>query len=169
MQSVPCAPGSRRTYCSLREGHGPTLTPLSHALKALRFDTLDAEYNYKFSAVTHGTYLTTAGWWVNVSQRAVRTFNRQGSLAAWSAQQMFLGIVSDITWTTSSRSPACADFSGRTRMGDVASATVGAADLRQAFRRSARSDSERRPNGDAGAAPRAVSSARMASLRSPFD
>ena len=45
MQSVRCAPGSRRTYCSVREGHGPTLTRLSRALKALQFDTFDAEYH----------------------------------------------------------------------------------------------------------------------------
>jgi hypothetical protein len=111
MQSVRCAPGSRRTFCNVREGHGPTLMRLSRALKALQFDTFNAEYNDKFSAVTHGTYLTTTAWWGSGSQRAVKTFNRQGPLAVWSAQQMFLGIMSDITWTKSSRSAACADFS----------------------------------------------------------
>ena len=60
--------------------------------------------------MTHGTYLTTTGWWANGHQSAVKTFNRQGPLAVWSAQQLFLGVMSDITWIKSSRSAACPDF-----------------------------------------------------------
>lgn len=106
-QSVRCSVRSRRTHCLVRDGRGPTLTRITRALNLLRFRELSADYTYQYGFTTHGTDLTTTVWFANGERKSVATYDRQGPLEAWSAQQMFLGLLSQITWVKERRLKQC--------------------------------------------------------------
>jgi hypothetical protein len=110
-QSVRCADAaSRTTYCLVREGNAPvSLTRLSRGLKALGFARFRRQYDYPFTASTHGVYLTTTAVWGDRSRVSVETFDRQGPRRVWIAQQLFLGLATDASWERESRKPKC-DF-----------------------------------------------------------
>jgi Leucine Rich Repeat (LRR) protein len=109
-QSIRCAaPGSRTTYCLVREGTPGSLTRLSRELKALRFASFEPKYDYPFSGVTHGVYLTTTAAWGDRSRKSVETYNRQGPRDVWVAQQLFLGLLTEASWERETRKPKC-DF-----------------------------------------------------------
>lgn len=109
-QSVRCVDAkSRRTYCLVREGAPGSLARLSRALKALRYAKFDSTYDYPFTATTHGPYLTTTAVWGDGAKHSVETYARQGPRDVWSAQQLFLGLLSDVSWDRELRKPRC-DF-----------------------------------------------------------
>lgn len=109
-QSVRCASGrSRKTYCLVREGTPPSLARLSRGLRMLRFTTFRPQYDYPFSSTTHGVYLTTEATWGDGSKMSVETYNEQGPIEVWSAQQLFLGLLSDWSWERETRRAKC-DF-----------------------------------------------------------
>ena len=109
-QSIRCAaPGSRKTYCLVREGTPGSLIRLSRELKALRFASFEPKYDYPFSVVTHGGYLTTTAAWGDRSRKSVETYNRQGPRDVWAAQQLFLGLLAEASWEHERRKPKC-DF-----------------------------------------------------------
>ena len=80
---------------------------MSRGLNNLGFRELSDEYNYPHSLTTHGTYLTTTVWFGDGRRKTVETYDRQGPLGAWSAQQMFLGLLAETTWTKEHRSQRC--------------------------------------------------------------
>jgi hypothetical protein len=91
-QSIRCVDAkSRNTYCLVREGVAPSLMRLSRALESLGYAKLSPEYNFPFTFMTHGLFLTTQAVWGDGTATSVRTYARQGPTQAWSAQQMFLG------------------------------------------------------------------------------
>jgi len=109
-QSVRCTDSkSRRTYCFVREGTPGSLARFSRELTRLGFGRFEPKYDYPFSGVTHGVYLTTSVTWGNRSQKSVETFNRQGPREVWMAQQFFLGLLADASWERETRKSKC-DF-----------------------------------------------------------
>jgi hypothetical protein len=110
LQSVRCADAkSRRTYCFVRQGTPGSFAPFSRELKRLGFARFEPKYDYPFSGVTHGVYLTTTATWGNQSQSSVETYNRQGPREVWIAQQLFLGLLSEASWEKETRKAKC-DF-----------------------------------------------------------
>ena len=96
LQSVRCADAkSRRTYCVVRQGTPGSFAPFSRELKRLGFARFEPKYDYPFSGVTHGGYLTTTAAWGNKSQNSVETYNRQRPREVRIAQQLFLGLLSE--------------------------------------------------------------------------
>jgi hypothetical protein len=109
-QSVRCAnPKTRRTYCLVREGTSLELARFSRALNRSGFWTLAPDYSFPFTFTTHGVYLTTEVETGGGAKHSVRTYSRQGPLSAWEAQQLFLGLGADVSWTVERRQPRC-DF-----------------------------------------------------------
>ena len=109
-QSVRCADvKSRRTYCFVREGTPGSFARFSRELTRLGFARFEPKYDYPFSAVTHGVYLTTTATWGNRSQNSVETYNRQGPREVWIAQQLFLGLLAGASWDRETRNSKC-DF-----------------------------------------------------------
>ncbi len=109
-QSVRCASAqSRETYCLVREGTPPPLFRLSRGLKALGFMNFQAQYDFPFTSATHGVFLTTEAVWGDDTKRSVETYSRQGPIEVWSAQQLFLGLLSEVAWERASRKAKC-DF-----------------------------------------------------------
>ena len=109
-QSIRCVDAtSRNTYCLVREGAAPSLLRLSRALASLGFAKLDPEYNFPFTGMTHGAFLTTEAVWGDRSKKSLRTYARQGPIEAWTAQQLFLGLLVETGWDRESRQPKC-DF-----------------------------------------------------------
>jgi hypothetical protein len=108
-QSVRCVnTRSRDTYCLVREGPSPpSLARFSRGLRALGYTTFREEYDFPFSGVTHGVYLTTEAEWGDGTKRSVETYSGQGPIEVWSAQQLFLGLISEIGWERESRRPKC--------------------------------------------------------------
>jgi hypothetical protein len=110
LQSVRCAgPRSRKTYCVVREGRPPSLSRLSRGLKSLGFAKFSPQYDYPFTSSTHGVYLTTVAEWGNGSTVSVETYSREGPVEVWSAQQLFLGLLTEGKWERESRKSKC-DF-----------------------------------------------------------
>jgi Leucine Rich Repeat (LRR) protein len=110
-QSVRCLEAkSRTTYCLVREGTPGSLGRFSRALNALGFANFQAKYDYPFSVATHGLYLTTAAKWSDRPQVSVQTYNRQGPRDVWMSQQLFLGLLAEVSWDRQFRKPKC-DFS----------------------------------------------------------
>lgn len=109
-QTVRCVNAkSRNTYCLVREGAAPSLMRLSRALESLGYAKLSPDYNFPFSGMTHGMFLTTQAVWGDGTATSVRTYARQGPMQAWNAQQMFLGLLADVGWEREYRKPKC-DF-----------------------------------------------------------
>jgi hypothetical protein len=109
-QSTRCADvTSRRTYCLVREGTPGSFVRLSRELKALRFASFEPEYEYPFSAATHGVYVTTTAAWGDGTESSVQTYNRQGPREVWVAQQLFLGLLAETYWERETRKAKC-DF-----------------------------------------------------------
>jgi len=109
-QSIRCVNAqSRQTYCLVREGTTLTIGRFSRSLKALGAAKFLAEYDYPFSATTHGSYLTTSVVWGDGTKMSVQTYNRQGPRDVWIAQQLFLGLLSEASWDREFRKPRC-DF-----------------------------------------------------------
>jgi hypothetical protein len=109
IESVHCAPKDR-TICSVRSGTVWGLDRLSRALASLiPKDSKPADYDFPFGFMTHGTYLTAAWVWGDGSTTSVKTYGRQGPLAAWTAQQLSLGLLSDTVWQKAATKPKC-DF-----------------------------------------------------------
>jgi hypothetical protein len=110
LQSVRCASArSRNTYCLVREGTPPPLARLSRGLARLGFKTFRPQYDFGFGFVTHAAYLTTAAVWGDGSSASVETYAGQGPIEVWSAQQLFLGLLAEVSWERESRKPKC-DF-----------------------------------------------------------
>jgi hypothetical protein len=78
-------------------------------LKKLSFARFNPKYDYPFSGVTHGVYVTTTATWGNKSRTSVETYNRQGPREVWTAQQLFLGLLAEASWDRESRKSEC-DF-----------------------------------------------------------
>lgn len=109
-QSVRCADAkSRTTYCLVREGTPGWFVRFSRELKRLGFGSFEREYDYPFTGVTHGVYLTTTATWGNGSRTSVQTYNRQGPREVWMAQQLFLGLLAEAFWERETRKSQC-DF-----------------------------------------------------------
>ena len=109
-QSVRCTSArSRETYCLVREGTSPPLSRLSRGLRRLGFTTFRPRYDHPFGGATHGSQLTTAAVWGDGSAVSVETYSGQGPIEVWSAQQLFLGLLSEAGWERESRRPKC-DF-----------------------------------------------------------
>lgn len=109
-QSVRCVDAkSRATYCLVREGAAPPLLRLSRALASLGFAKLDPDYDFPFTGMTHGTYLTTEAVWGDGARKSVRTYAGQGPIEAWASQQLFLSLLVDAGWDREFRKPKC-DF-----------------------------------------------------------
>jgi hypothetical protein len=87
-----------------------TLPRFSRELKNLGVARFEPKYDYPFSGVTDGGYLTTkAATWGDKSRTSVETYNRQGPREVWVAQQLFLGLLVDAFWVRESRRTKC-DF-----------------------------------------------------------
>ena len=109
-QGIRCAEaGSRTTYCLVREGTPGSFGRFSRALTRLRFATFEPAYEYPFSGATHGVTLTTTASWGDGSHKAVETYDRQGPLDLWIAQQLFLGLIAETSWERETSKPRC-DF-----------------------------------------------------------
>lgn len=110
-QSVRCTDvASRNTYCLVREGPSPSLLRFTRALTSLRFATFKGDYDFlPGRTMTHGEYLTTAATWGDGTQMSVRTYARQGPVEVWAAQQLFLGLLTEVSWERESRKSKC-DF-----------------------------------------------------------
>jgi hypothetical protein len=110
-QSVRCTDASsRNTYCLVREGPSTSLLRLTRALTSLRFQTFKGDYDFPPGmTITHGEYLTTAATWGDGTVVSVRTYARQGPVEVWAAQQLFLGLLSEVSWERESRKSKC-DF-----------------------------------------------------------
>lgn len=109
-QSVRCVDAkSRDTYCLVREGNAPPLLRLSRALGPLGLAKFQKEYDFPFTGMTHGVFLTTEAVWGDGTKRSVQTYARQGPIEVWTAQQLFLGLLVETTWDKESRKPKC-DF-----------------------------------------------------------
>jgi len=110
LQSVRCASArSRNTYCLVREGTPPPLARLSRGLTRLGFKTFRSQYDSPFGSVTHAAFFTTTAVWGDGSSQSVQTYAGQGPIEVWSAQQLFLGLLSEVSWERESRKPKC-DF-----------------------------------------------------------
>jgi hypothetical protein len=109
-QSIRCLDAkSRDTYCLVREGTAPPLLRLSRALGALGFARLNSNYDFPYTGMTHGAYLTTEAIWGDGTKTSVRTYARQAPLEAWTAQQLFLSLLVEAGWEREYRKPKC-DF-----------------------------------------------------------
>lgn len=110
-QSVRCADvSSRNTYCLVREGPSPSLLRLTRALTSLRFAAFKGNYDFPPGmTMTHGEYLTTAAAWGDGTLVSVRTYARKGPVEVWAAQQLFLGLLTEVSWERESRKAKC-DF-----------------------------------------------------------
>jgi hypothetical protein len=111
-QGVRCASTnirSRETYCLVREGKPGDLARFSRGLTRLGFKTFRPSYDYPFTNTTHGVYLTTGVAWSDGLVQSVETYQRQGPIEVWSAQQLFLGLLADAEWEREFRRPQC-DF-----------------------------------------------------------
>jgi hypothetical protein len=107
-ESVRCADiESRRTYCLVREGTPGSLGRLSRALRALGFAKFRPAYDYPSGSHTHDIFLTTTAEWGDGVTKAVETYGRQGPLEVWMAQQLFLGLLHETSWTRESRKARC--------------------------------------------------------------
>ena len=105
-QSIRCRKGSRRTYCLVREGRAPSLTRLSRALASLGFSKFLSEYDYAFIGKTHGLSLTTTAVWGDKSSKAVESYDRQGPIQVWVAQELFLSLT-PAEWEREFEKPKC--------------------------------------------------------------
>ena len=110
LQSVRCAnTRSRETYCLVREGTSASLGRLSRSLGVLGFAKFQSKYDYPYTFATHGVYLTTAAAWGDGSKNSVESYDGQGPIEVWTAQQLFLGLLAEVGWERESRKPKC-DF-----------------------------------------------------------
>jgi hypothetical protein len=110
LQSVRCVDSkSDKTFCLVREGTAPSLLRLSRGLGSLGFARLKPDYDFPFSGMTHGVFLTTEAIWGDGTKTSVRTYARQGPIEVWNAQQLFLGILADVGWDQDMKKPKC-DF-----------------------------------------------------------
>ncbi len=57
--------------------------------------------------MTHGVYLTTGAVWGDGSSMSVETYSGQAPIEVWSAQQLFLGLLSEVSWQRELRKPKC--------------------------------------------------------------
>ena len=109
-QTIRCASSdvrSRETYCLVRTGTLSSLERFSRALAGLGFGTFQSNYDFPFTAQTHGLFITTSALWGNGSRKAVETYARQGPRDVWLAQQLFLGLLSEADWNGESRAAKC--------------------------------------------------------------
>jgi hypothetical protein len=81
-----------------------------HALENLGFKQFLPDYNYVDKFVTDGTYVTTTAWFGSGENKAVRTYNEQGPIQVWLAQQIFLSLLAEVSWTTERRKTRCDDI-----------------------------------------------------------
>lgn len=102
--------GTRKMYCVVREGNGPSLKRFTQALENLGFKQLLPDYNYVNMFVTDGTYVTTSVWFGSGESKSVRTYNEQGPIQVWLAQQIFLSLLPEMSWTKESRKTRCDDI-----------------------------------------------------------
>jgi hypothetical protein len=92
-QSIRCRKGTKReTYCLVREGRAPSLAWFSPGLAALDFANFASKYN-PLSFRTHSEDLTTTAVWGDGASKAVYSYDRQGPIRVWMAQQLFLSLI----------------------------------------------------------------------------
>lgn len=107
-ESIRCTDiQSRSTYCLVREGAPGSLGRLSRALRALGFAKSRPTYDYPSGSNLHDVFLTTTAEWGDGAKKAVETYGRQGPLEVWMAQQVFLGLLHETSWTRESRKARC--------------------------------------------------------------
>ena len=109
-ESIRCIAGTEReTHCLVREGTAYIPGRFSRTLALLGYRSFEAEYDdvARPGWTTHGTYLTTTVWWADGSQSTVHTYNRQGPLNAWMAQQLFLSLLTEPYWVREYTLPEC--------------------------------------------------------------
>ena len=97
-ESVRCTPGTdRSTHCLVREGHLFHLGRFSRALSMLKFSSMPQEYSRSdIFFVTHGEYVKTTVWWGDGSTHTLESYNREGTLDRWLAQQLFFSLTAEV-------------------------------------------------------------------------
>jgi hypothetical protein len=109
-QTVRCVDyKSRRTYCLVREGRAPGIGRFSRALDALGFARFEPQYEEVDGFTTHAVSLTTTATWPGQPRVSVETYARQGPRDVWMAQQLFLSLLTQISWDRERRAARC-DF-----------------------------------------------------------
>jgi hypothetical protein len=83
------------------------LKRFTQALENLGFKQFLPDYNYEDMFVTHGTYVTTTVWFGSGESKAVRTYAEQGPIQVWLAQQIFLSLLAEVSWTKERREARC--------------------------------------------------------------
>lgn len=108
MESVRCVSlKGRQTVCVVRRGMTFSMDRLSSALARLRFDSMNARYDYASTFTTHQQNVTTTVTWGDGRDKTVSSYGRQGPLEAWMAQQLFLSLIADASWTEEFRTRRC--------------------------------------------------------------
>lgn len=108
MESVRCVSlKGRQTVCMVRRGMTFSMDRLSSALDRLRFDSMNAHYDYVSTFTTHQQNVTTSVTWGDGRDKTVSSYGRQGPLEAWMAQQLFLSLIADTSWTEETRTKRC--------------------------------------------------------------
>lgn len=109
-QSIRCVPGTdRETHCLVREGTDYVDGRLSRALSFLGYRSFQPEYEDGPGWSTHGLDLTTTVWWADGARKTVHTYDRQGPLEVWLAQQLLLSLLSEPYWEREFTQPKCPD------------------------------------------------------------
>jgi hypothetical protein len=110
-ESVRCVPKTefRKTQCLVREGNSwGTLDRLSRALKRLNYSSLQKEYTYLHEYNPNGKSVKTTVWWGDGSSQTVSSFDEQGPIEVWTAQQLLLRLKDkDIKWGKEFYKPTC--------------------------------------------------------------
>jgi hypothetical protein len=110
-ESTRCTPNSQRdTYCLVREGKGSRLDRFSRALTQMHYRSFQKEYSYLFPIATHGVFIRTTVWWGDGSMHTVETYNRQGPIEVWIAQELFMPLIQYPEWERESTKPSCEEI-----------------------------------------------------------
>lgn len=110
-ESIRCTPNSKRdTYCLIREGKGFSLDRFSRALTQMHYRSLQKEYSYPFTFATEGVVIRTTVWWGDGSMQTVETYDRQGPIEVWIAQELFMALIKNSRWERESTKPSCEEI-----------------------------------------------------------
>jgi hypothetical protein len=60
--------------------------------------------------VTHGEYVKTTVWWGDGSTHTLESYNREGPLDRWLAQQLFFSLTAEVRWDREYNEPKCEDI-----------------------------------------------------------
>jgi hypothetical protein len=82
----------------VREGKGSSLDRFSRALAQMHYRSFQKEYSYPFTFTTDGVVIRTTVWWGDGSLHTVETYNRQGPIEVWIAQELFKALIKNPEW-----------------------------------------------------------------------